>query len=121
MAHFAIAAIHSLLWWAPFSLVVLVSMPVPYTCWLVEHHLFRSWGDWVSEQPWCLMPPAVTEVQLLLPLWGVVLVPLAALITSCWTSGGRSWPVPVRVALSVVGVWLYWPLPLYFFWLAGKS
>lgn len=114
-------AIHSLVWWAPWSLAVLAVMPQPYTCWLAEHHLFRAWGEWVAEQPWCLQPPPVSEAQVLLPLWGVPLVPLAALASTLWCRARRAWPVALRVSVSAVGVWLYLALPLYFFWLAGKS
>lgn len=111
--------INGLNWLALWSLAVLAIMPAQYQCWLAERNLGSVVADWVGEQSYCinfLLP----SLDATIPLWGIILVPIAALTTG-YIKKTDSWNPILRLALSAVGLWLYLAIPLYFLWLAGKS
>lgn len=111
--------ISGLNWLAFWSLLALVTMPAQYQCWLAERNLGSIVADWVGEQSYCINFP-LPSLDVTIPLWGIILVPIAALTTG-YIKKTDAWNPILRLALSAVGLWLYLAIPLYFFWLAGKS
>ncbi|MDD2223674.1 MAG: hypothetical protein PHF42_09570 [Pseudomonas sp.] len=112
-------ATDSFVWLTPWSLLVLAITPPSYQCWLAEKNLGTLVANWVSEHPCCInfSPPSF---DVTIPLWGIILVPIAALTTGC-IKKTDAWNPILRLALSAVGLWLYLAIPLYFLWLAGRS
>lgn len=120
MVSFARIITNSLVWFAPWSLLVLAVMPPNYQCWLVERNLFSAVSDWTDDQLYCISSSLSFSLEPTTPLWGILLVPIAALVTGL-LKNTHTWNAKLRLALIALGLWLYSAIPLYFLWLAGKS
>lgn len=110
---------NSFFWLAPWSLLALAITPSSYQCWLAERNLGSVVADWVGKQPYCINF-ALSSFDATIPLWGIILVPIAALTTG-YIKKTDVWNPILRFGLSALGLCLYLAIPLYFLWLAGKS
>lgn len=120
MISFAKIIANSLVWFAPWSFLVLAVTPPSYQCWLAERNLFSAVREWIDNQPYCINSSLLFSLDPTNPLWGIVLVPIAALVTGL-LKNTHTWNVKLRLASIMLGFWLYSAIPLYFLWLAGKS
>lgn len=112
----------SVLFVGPLSTLAFVLAPVRYQCWWVGQQLARltwEWIDWMDDQPWCAEGD-VTEFQVFAPLWGLVVVPVLALLLG-WAARRVQVHWSVRLMGGLYGVLAFSTLVTYFFWLAGKS
>lgn len=106
----------------PLSTLAFLLAPVRYQCWWVGQQLAKlswEWHEWMDDQPWCAEVD-VTEFQLFAPLWGLVAVPVLALLVG-WAARHVQLHWAVRVAGWLYGVLAFSALVTYFYWLAGKS
>ncbi len=112
IGYFAGLITNSLVWFTPWSLLVLTVMPPSYQCWLAERNLGTTVAEWVGEQFYCTNF-ASPSFDVTIPLWGIILVPVASLVTG-FIKKTDAWNPILRLALSAVGLWLYLAIPLYF-------
>lgn len=105
---------------APLSALALLTAPAVYQCWLAGWWGTWMWRDWLSDQPYCQWASTPGDFQIFVPLWGIVLVPIVALVLGFLArKAALHWSG--KLAGAVASVYLYAALVSYWYWLAGKS